>query len=86
MQPVSRPVSWESEEHDHNRNVVHFEQNTEHRLIRALDEIAALHDEIRRLRLALAHSERHVAHRDVLLRNALQREQELRSAIVRHRP
>ncbi len=83
MQPVSRPVSWESEEHDRNHKVLPFEQNTEHRLLRALDEIAALHDEIHRLRLMLAQRERHVAHRDVLLRNALQREQELRATIVR---
>lgn len=60
-----------------------FEMAPEQRLRRALAYIAQLQAEVRTLREELARSERTVSQSEQLLRNAMLREQELRSQLVK---
>ncbi|HWQ32226.1 MAG TPA: hypothetical protein VNQ79_05030 [Blastocatellia bacterium] len=64
-------------------NVTSFDQSPEQRLRRAQEYIAQLQSEVRTLREELARTERAVEQRDTLLRNALQRELELRAELIR---
>jgi hypothetical protein len=64
-------------------NVSLFEMAPEQRIRRALSYIAELQAEIRNLREELARSERAVAQYEVLLRNAMIREQELRAEMFK---
>ena len=57
--------------------------SAEQKLRRALDCIQELQSEIRTLHAELARSERALAQRDTLLRNAVLREQELRAELVK---
>jgi hypothetical protein len=63
--------------------VVHLDQTLEQKLTCALAYIEQLQHEIRSLRTDLIRSERLAAQREVLLRNALNREQELRTELLR---
>ncbi|MFN7946921.1 MAG: hypothetical protein U0Z53_16335 [Blastocatellia bacterium] len=81
-QPVTSSVSEAAVERTLD-NIASFDQSPEQRLRRAQDYIAQLQSEVRTLREELARAERSVEHRDTLLRNALQREQELRAELVR---
>lgn len=83
---VNQPVNQGAREEIAERlsgTVSSFEQSTEQRFRRAQDYIAELESEVRTLRAELAKAERAVEHRDTLLRNALQREQELRAELVK---
>lgn len=62
-------------------NVSIFELAPEQRLRRAMTQIAELQAEVRSLREELARSERTFTHQEQLLRNAMVREQELRSQL-----
>lgn len=55
----------------------------EYRLRRALDSVDQLQAEVRTLRAELARAERLLSHKDMLLRNATLREQELRAELVK---
>lgn len=55
----------------------------EQRLRRALDHIEQLQAEVRALREELARAERLLGHKDLLLSNAMLREQELRAELVK---
>lgn len=63
-------------------NVSRFESAPEQRLRRALDYIKELQAEARSLRKELAHTERISANYELLLRNAVVREQELRAQLA----
>lgn len=63
-------------------NVSHFESAPEQRLRRALEYIKELQAEVRTLRDELARTERVSANYELLLRNAIVREQELRAQLV----
>ena len=63
-------------------NVSRFESAPEQRLRRALEQIKELQDEVRSLRAELARSERANANYELLLRNAVVREQELRAQLA----
>ena len=65
-------------EKPHN-NVSLFELAHEQRLRRALSYIAELQAEVRTLREELARAERAIVNNEILLRNAMIREQELRA-------
>jgi hypothetical protein len=65
-------------------NVASFELGPEQRLRRALSYITQLHAEVRTLREELARAERSLGHKEMLLRNATMREQELRAELVKH--
>lgn len=60
-----------------------FEVSLEQRLRRALEYASQLEAEVRTLRKELAGAERSLAHKEVLLRNAVLREQELRTELVK---
>jgi hypothetical protein len=81
-QPVTQPVREDVVERalDH---LTPFDLSPEQRLRRSLEYVTQLQNEVRTLREELARSERAIEHRDQLLRNALQREQELRSELIR---
>jgi hypothetical protein len=64
-------------------NVSVFELAQEQRLRRALSYIAELQAEVRTLREELARAERSATQYEVLLRNAMIREQELRAEMFR---
>ncbi len=64
-------------------NVSVFEMAPEQRLRRALAYISQLQNEVRSLREELVQAERSVTHHQQLLRNAMLREQELRSQLVK---
>jgi hypothetical protein len=64
-------------------NVTSFELAPEQRLRRALGYIAQLQAEVRTLREELARAERSLSHKEMLLRNAALREQELRVELIR---
>ena len=66
----------------HFNNVSRFETVPEQRLRRAIEYIAELQAEVRSLRDELARSERLNANYEVLLRNSLVREQELRAQLA----
>ncbi len=63
-------------------NVSRFESAPEQRLRRALECIAELQAEVRTLRDEITRSERVSANYELLLRNAMVREQELRAQLV----
>lgn len=63
-------------------NVSRFESAPEQRLRRALEQVKELQDEVRTLRTELARSERANANYELLLRNAVVREQELRAQLA----
>ena len=60
-----------------------FELGPEQRLRRALGYITQLQAEVRTLREELARAERSISHKEMLLRNATMREQELRAEVVK---
>jgi hypothetical protein len=60
-----------------------FELGPEQRLRRALGYITQLQAEVRTLREELARAERSISHKEMLLRNATMREQELRAELVK---
>ncbi|MEP7340719.1 MAG: hypothetical protein ABI977_23515, partial [Acidobacteriota bacterium] len=62
-------------------NVSIFEMAPEQRLRRALSQVSELQSEVRALREELARSERSATQYEQLLRNAMIREQELRSQL-----
>ena len=64
-------------------NVSLFELAHEQRLRRALGYIAELQAEVRALREELARAERSIAQGEMLLRNAMIREQELRAEVFK---
>ncbi len=64
-------------------NVSLFEMAPEQRLRRALAYIAQLQAEVRTMREELSRAERSVMQYEQLLRNAMLREQELRSQLVK---
>jgi hypothetical protein len=64
-------------------NVSVFELSTEQRLRRAMNYIAQLETEVRDLREELLRAERSSANYEILLRNALVREMELRAAMFK---
>lgn len=61
-----------------------FELGPEQRLRRALSYLTQLQAEVRTLREELARAERSLSHKEMLLRNATLREQELRAELVKH--
>ena len=63
-------------------NVSHFESAPEQRLRRALEYINDLQAEVRTLREELVRTERVSANYELLLRNAVVREQELRAQLA----
>jgi hypothetical protein len=63
-------------------NVSRFESASEQRLRRALEQINLLQADVRTLRDELARAERASANYELLLRNAVVREQELRAQLV----
>lgn len=63
-------------------NVSRFESASEQRLRRALEQVKELQHEVRTLRAELARSERGNANYELLLRNAVVREQELRAQLA----
>ena len=69
---VERPIN----------NVSRFESAAEQRLRRALEQINELQAEVRTLRDELARTERFSANYELLLRNAVVREQELRAQLA----
>ncbi len=77
-QPASESIVERNLDH-----IAPFDQSPEQRLRRTQEYLAQLQSEVRTLREELARAERAVEHRDTLLRNALQREQELRAELVR---
>lgn len=66
----------------HFNNVSRFESAPEQRLRRALERIEELQAEVRLLRDEITRSERVSANYELLLRNAMVREQELRAQLV----
>ena len=66
-------------------NVSLFETAREQKLCRALNYVAELQAEVRTLREELARAERSVAQHEILLRNAMVREQELRAEMFKPR-
>jgi hypothetical protein len=82
IQLVNQPLT-QAETADNQSNVTPFDLTLEHRLRRALDYMAQLQAEVRTLREELARAERSLSHKEMLLRNALLREQELRSELVK---
>ncbi|HQR32403.1 MAG TPA: hypothetical protein PLK30_06680 [Blastocatellia bacterium] len=86
IQLVNQPMI-EAEVYEHRlekpftNNVSIFELAPEQRLRRAMSQIAELQAEVRALREELARSERTFTHQEQLLRNAMVREQELRSQL-----
>ena len=63
-------------------NISRFESAAEQRLRRALEQISELQAEVRSLRDELARTERISANYELLLRNAIVREQELRAQLA----
>ena len=63
-------------------NVSRFQSAPEQRLSRALEHIHELQAEVRALRNELARTERTSANYELLLRNAVVREQELRAQLA----
>ena len=86
IQLVNQPII-EAEVYEHRlekpftNNVSIFFLFSEQRLRRAMSQIAELQAEVRSLREELARSERTLSHQEQLLRNAMVREQELRSQL-----
>jgi hypothetical protein len=79
--PETEPIEKPFDKHPNNVSV--FEMAPEQRLRRALAYIAQLQAEVRTLREELVHAERSVTHYQQLLRNAMLREQELRTQLVK---
>lgn len=85
IQLVNQPII-EAEVFEHRlekpfNNVSIFEMAPEQRLRRALSQVSELQSEVRALREELARSERSATQYEQLLRNAMIREQELRSQL-----
>lgn len=79
-QAITQPESAENRPN----HVSSFELGPEQRLRRALGYITQLQAEVRTLREELARAERSTSHKEMLLRNATMREQELRAELVKH--
>jgi hypothetical protein len=84
IQLVNQAISQAETADNQLSNVSSFELSPEQRLRRALGYIAQLQAEVRTLREELARSERSLGHKELLLRNAMMREQELRAELVKH--
>jgi hypothetical protein len=82
-QPVPETEPIEKQFDKQPSNVSVFEMAPEQRLRRALAYISQLQAEVRALREELVQAERSVTHHQQLLRNAMLREQELRSQLVK---
>ena len=82
-QSVVEAEPFEKQSDKQFNNVSLFEMAPEQRLRRALGYIAQLQAEVRTLREELARAERSVTHYEQLLRNAMLREQELRTQLVK---
>ncbi|MBO0719191.1 MAG: hypothetical protein J2P41_00080 [Blastocatellia bacterium] len=82
-QPVTETESFDKQSDKQQNNVSVFEMAPEQRLRRALAYIKELQTEVRSLREELVQAERSVAHYQQLVRNAMLREQELRSQLVK---
>jgi hypothetical protein len=82
-QPVIETEAFEKQFDKQPNNVSVFEMAPEQRLRRALAYIKELQSEVRALREELVQAERSVTHHQQLLRNAMLREQELRSQLVK---
>ncbi|MBO0800586.1 MAG: hypothetical protein J2P31_17340 [Blastocatellia bacterium] len=82
-QPVTETEPFEKQSDKQQNNVSVFEMAPEQRLRRALAYIKELQTEVRSLREELVQAERSVAHYQQLVRNAMLREQELRSQLVK---
>lgn len=80
---VSETEPFDKQAEKQFNNVSLFELAPEQRLRRAVSYIAQLQAEVRTLREELARAERSVTHYEQLLRNAMLREQELRSQLVK---
>ena len=81
IQPVRQSFFDDTSERQYSK-LVSFNPSAEQNLANALELIARLRDEIHTLREELARAERASAHRETLLRNAAQREQELRTELI----
>jgi hypothetical protein len=82
-QPVPETEPIEKQFDKQSNNVSVFEMAPEQRLRRALSYISQLQAEVRALREELVQAERSVTHYQQLLRNAMLREQELRTQLVK---
>jgi hypothetical protein len=82
-QPITDTEPFEKQSDKQLNNVSVFEMAPEQRLRRALAYITELQSEVRTLREELVQAERSVTHHQQLLRNAMLREQELRSQLVK---
>jgi hypothetical protein len=82
-QPEPEAELFEKQFEKQPNNVSVFEMAPEQRLRRALAYITELQNEVRSLREELVQAERSVTHHQQLLRNAMLREQELRSQLVK---
>ncbi len=82
-QSVIEAEAYEKHPERSPNNVSLFEMAPEQRLRRALNYITELQAEVRTLREELARAERSVAQQEVLLRNAMIREQELRAEMFK---
>lgn len=82
-QPATETEPFEKQLDKQQNNVSVFEMAPEQRLRRALAYIKELQTEVRTLREELVQAERSVAHYQQLVRNAMLREQELRSQLVK---
>jgi hypothetical protein len=79
--PDTEPIEKQFDKQPNNVSV--FEMAPEQRLRRALAYITQLQAEVRALREELVQAERSATHYQQLLRNAMLREQELRSQLVK---
>jgi hypothetical protein len=83
IQLVNHPEPFEKRLEKPHNNAPLFEMAHEQRLRQALGHIAALKAELHTLREELARAERTVLQKEALLRNAMIREQELRSQMFK---
>jgi uncharacterized membrane protein YccC len=83
IQLINQPITQAEPAEEQLSNVTSFELAPEQRLRRALGHISQLQAEVRALREELARAERSLSHKDMLLRNAVLREQELRASLVK---
>jgi hypothetical protein len=82
-QSVVETDAYEKQYEKPHNNVSVFELSPEQRLRRAMNYIAQLEAEVRSLREEISRAERSVTQHEILLRNALVREQELRSEMFK---
>jgi hypothetical protein len=82
-QPVNEDNGFEKPYEKPVNNISVFELSPEQRLRRAMNYISQLEAELRDLREELSRSERSTAHYEVLLRNAMVREMELRAEMFK---